>query len=105
MAQFDVYVNPSKTNRFAYPYLVDIQNPVISDIATRIVIPLGNAGLFKNKTMKGLTLEVEYEGERLLLLTPQIASVPAKVLKSPIGSLEHLRDNIVSALDFAVTGI
>ena len=105
MAQFDVYVNPGKTNRPAYPYLVDIQNPVISDIATRIVIPLGKAGLFKNKIMKGLTLEVEYEGERMLLLTPQIASVPAKILKSPIGSLEHLRDDIISTLDFAVTGI
>ena len=105
MAQFDVYVNPSKTNRSAFPYLVDIQNPVISDIATRIVIPLGKADLFKYKTMKGLTPEVEYKEEQLLLLTPQIASVPAKVLKSPIGSLEHLRDDIVSALDFAITGI
>lgn len=35
MAQFDVYVNPSKTNRSAYPYLVDIQNPVISGKLTR----------------------------------------------------------------------
>ena len=105
MAQFDVYINPSKTSRSAFPYLVDIQSPLISDIATRIVIPLGKADILKNRTMKGLTPEVEYEGNRLLLLTPQIASVPAKVLKSPIGSLEHLRDGIVSALDFAITGI
>ena len=105
MAQFDVYINPSKTSRSAFPYLVDIQSPVISDIATRIVIPLGEADLFKNKIMKGLTPEVEYGGERLLLLTPQIASVPTKILKTPIGSLEHFRDGIVSALDFAITGI
>ncbi len=105
MAQFDIYVNPNKTNRTAYPYLVDVQNPVISDIATRIVIPLGKAELLRNRKMGRLTPEVEYHGERLLLLTPQITSVPANVLKSPVGSLENLRDNIVSALDFAVTGI
>lgn len=55
--------------------------------------------------MKGLTPEIEYAGEKLLLLTPQIASVPAKVLKEPIGSLSHFRDGIVASLDFAIVGI
>jgi len=26
-------------------------------------------------------------------------------LKQPIGTLEHLRDEIIAALDFAITGI
>ncbi len=51
MAQFDVYQNPSKTTRNAFPYLVDIQSPVISEIATRIVIPLGRLKSFKNEVM------------------------------------------------------
>jgi toxin CcdB len=38
-------------------------------------------------------------------MIPQIASIPAKVLKEPIGTLLHLRDEIISALDFAITGI
>ncbi|WP_114327577.1 CcdB family protein [Candidatus Colwellia aromaticivorans] len=41
MSQFDVYINPSKKSREAYPYIIDIQNALISDITTRIVIPLG----------------------------------------------------------------
>src|SRR5690554_5503399 len=105
MAQFDVYLNPSKNTHGTYPYLVDIQNPVISEIATRIVVPLGRLQNFKNQGMKGLTLEITYEGETLLLLIPQIASIPAKILTKPIGSLAHLRDEIVAALDFAITGI
>ncbi|AFI85274.1 CcdB family protein [Methylophaga nitratireducenticrescens] len=105
MAQFDVYQNPSKTTRNAFPYLVDIQSPVISEISTRIVIPLGRLNSFKNEVMINLTPVIEYDGEKLLLLTPQIASIPSKLLKDPIGSLNHFRDEIISALDFAITGV
>ena len=105
MRQFDVYVNPSKTTRGAYPFIVDVQSDIISEIATRIVVPLGRKADFKNKEMKRLTPVITYEGEELLLLVPQIASFPAKVLGSPIGSLSHLREEIVAALDFTITGI
>lgn len=105
MAQFDVYQNPSKTTRNAFPYLVDIQSPVISEISTRIVIPLGRLNSFKNEVMINLTPVIEYDGEKLLLLSPQIASIPSKLLKDPIGSLNHFRDEIISALDFAITGV
>lgn len=105
MAQFDVYRNPSKTTRKYYPYILDIQSPYISEIATRIVIPLGYSSSFSNEIMTGLTPEITYESEKLLLLTPQISSIPAKLLKEPIGSLSHLREVIINALDFAVAGI
>jgi toxin CcdB len=105
MRQFDVYANPSKATRKAYPFIVDIQSNVISEIATRIVVPLGRKAHFRNEEMKGLTPTVTYEDEDLLLLSPQIAPMPVKALKVPIGSLSHLRDEIIAALDFAVTGI
>jgi len=105
MRQFDVYTNPSKATRKAYPFIVDIQSDIISDIATRIVAPLGRKADFKNEEMKGLTPTVTYEGEELLLLIPQVASLPTKGLKYPVGSLSHLRDEIIAALDFAITGI
>lgn len=81
------------------------QNPVVYDIATSIVIPLGQLQSFKNKSMANLTPEIEYEREKLLLLTPQLASIPSKTLKDPIGSLNHFRDDIIATLDFAITGI
>ena len=52
-----------------------------------------------------LTPEIQYEGEDLILLTPQISSVPAKTLATPVGSLPHFREQIIHALDFAITGI
>jgi toxin CcdB len=105
MAQFDVYINPNSSTRDAFPYVVDIQNPIISEIATRIVIPLGRITYFKNEEMKGLTPIIEYENEKLLLLTAQIASIPENKLKNPVGTLSHFRDEIISSLDFAITGI
>lgn len=105
MAQFEVYENPSTNTRKAFPYIVDIQSPVIEDISTRIVVPLGRLQSFKNQAMTKLTPEINYEGDRFLLLIPQIASIPAKYLKTPIGSLAHFREEIIAALDFAVTGI
>jgi toxin CcdB len=105
MSQFDVYINPSKKSRDAYPYIIDIQNALISNIITRIVIPLGKLSHFRNEKMDGLTPLIEYEKEQYILLTPQIASMPAKLLKDPVGSVESLRDEIIAAIDLAITGI
>jgi toxin CcdB len=105
MAQFDVYPNPSRTTKKHMPYLLDIQNSFLSDLSTRIVIPLGLKASFNNEAMARLTPEVSYEREQLLILTPQMASVPSSILKKPIGSLSHFRDEIINSLDFAVSGI
>lgn len=105
MAQFDVYPNPSKASKAQFPYLVDIQSRLLSELTTRIVIPLGNSSAFGGKAMQGLTPRIDFSDQEFLLLTPQLSSVPAAHLKNPIGSLAHFRDQILGALDLAVTGI
>jgi toxin CcdB len=105
MAQFDVYINPSSKTRDSFPYLVDIQQPLLGGIATRIVIPLGKAEKFNNEAMKNLTPLIKFESEQLLLLVPQIAAIPKKILKNPVGTLAHFRAEIIAAVDFAITGI
>lgn len=105
MAQFEVFENPGATTRNGFPYLVDVQSPYLEELATRIVIPLGRASLLKQAAMKGLILEVQFNDEQLLLLTPQISSIPKKRLGAPVGSLAHLRDELLNALDFAFFGI
>lgn len=105
MAQFDVYENPNKATKKAYPYILALQNNVISELATRIVVPLADYSVMKNQEFTGLTPKVSYGGKELLILIPQITSVSTKTLKKPIGSLAHLRDEIISALDFAITGV
>ena len=105
MAQFDVYVNPSKKSKAYYPYLVDVQNNYISELETRIVIPLGKANYFENEIMTRLQIKIAYENEDLVLMTPQISSIPRNTLKEVVGSLSHRQQEIIDALDFAITGI
>lgn len=104
MAQFDVYENSNTTTKEAYPYFVDIQSNILSEIASRIVIPLGTLTSFKNQQLENLTPVITYNNEELLLLTPQIASTPLKILDKPIGSIAHLRATVLASVDFALSG-
>ena len=84
---------------------MDLQNVLVDDLATRIVVPLVSYDRFKDEELKNLTHRVSYDNQELRVLIPQISSMPAKLLKEPIGSLSHLRNDIISALDFAIIGI
>ncbi|MGQ8366672.1 CcdB family protein [Glaciecola sp. 1036] len=105
MPQFDVYRNPSKRTKDAYPYLVDVQNAVIDQLATRLVVPLTETTSRPNMMLKKLTPEINFEGKNYLFMTQQIASVPQEILKRPIGTLEGARTILIDAIDFAITGI
>ena len=105
MAQFDVYRNPSSKTNKAYPFLVDVQNSVIDQLATRLVVPLTKNKTTNSLYMKNLTPEIEFEGETYLFVTQQLSSLPEDVLKDCIGSLEQSRELLIGAIDFAITGI
>jgi toxin CcdB len=104
MAQFDVYRNPGLATKKIYPLIVDIQNALLEDIATRIVVPLMSPDQFIKRGMRNLTPEIQYNGKIYLLAIPQIASIPARILKQPDGTLIQFRNEIISALDFAISG-
>ena len=57
----------------------------------------------RGQNQQGLAPAISFADQELLLLIPQISAVPEKHLKSPIGSLSHFRDQIVGALDVAIT--
>jgi toxin CcdB len=40
MAQFDVYENLNERTKNSIPFLLDIQNDVLKNLFTRVVIPL-----------------------------------------------------------------
>lgn len=105
MAQFDVYRNPSKKSRQAYPYLVDVQNALLDDLATRLVVPLTPKQAKQSLYMQKLTPELEVDGETYLFLTQQLSSVPQDILNNPVGTLKHERELLINAIDFAIAGI
>jgi toxin CcdB len=105
MPQFEIYRNPSQKTKEAFTYIVDIQHSIIDDLATRLVIPLGNTNVVSDQAMKRLTPLIEYNGEKYLLNTPKLTSMPKRLLKRPLGTVELQGHYIIDALDFAITGI
>lgn len=105
MSQFDVYVNTNSSSNKQYPFLLDIQHAVLSVIKTRIVIPLCHIDKVDGIVMDTLTPTIRLNDQKYVLMTPQIAAVPDRLLNKPVGTLEHSRAEILAALDFAITGV
>lgn len=103
MAQFDIYKNPNKDKRI-YPFVIDIQHSILSDLNSRLVIPLGRYSEFKNGQFSGLTPGFKVGNTRLILLPHYMSSLSTKKLATPVGSLADHRDEIIAAIDMAVTG-
>lgn len=105
MAQFDVYENQNNRTKAIYPYLLDVQNELLEDLATRLVVPITKKSNLNHHQFTKLTPEVSFNDEKLLLMVPQMASFPTNKLRIRVGSLLHFRDEIIGAVDFALTGI
>ena len=81
MAQFDIYVNPHLASRQSVPYLVDVQNDLIDQLSTRLVMPLSRIGATQPRLPSNLCPDVEVDDERLSLLAYMAAPVSARLLK------------------------
>lgn len=105
MAQFTVYRNKNPQTRSAVPFLLDVQNDLLDDLETRVVVPLCAVPMMKGRILRTLTPVLEIEGERFVMLTPQMAGIPKSELGAPASRVEQHRFEIISAIDFLLTGI
>ena len=104
MKQFDLYENPDSDSHATYPFFVDVQTDLLDDLNSRVVIPI--SPVQDEKTFpKNLCPIVEIRNEKYALLTHQITTVSASFLTRKEGSLLLDRTDIISALDFLLTGI
>jgi toxin CcdB len=103
MAQHDVYRNPSPRSRATLPYLLDVQADLLSRLTTRLVVPLARVGVGP-KPIQTLNPTLYVEGEAVVLLTEQMASVHTRDLGEPVAKLQAERATIVAALDLIFTG-
>lgn len=100
MAQFDVYENLNDKSRQNIPYLLDIQNDVLKNLSTRVVIPL----VITNQSINFLNPKFTINQIDVILSTAEIASIPSEILGNKICSLKDKREEIIGAVDFLVTG-
>ena len=105
MPQFAVYLNANPATRSTVPYLLDVQSDLIAELSTRVVVPLYDAEVMKGKVLKTLMPVFEVEGNPVVMLTPQLAGAPRKVLGKQVADLSAMRNEIIAALDLLITGI
>lgn len=105
MPQFTVHKNANPATRAAVPLLLNVQSDLVEDLGTRVVAPLYPAAALKGKTLRTLTPTLEVDGKQYVMMTPQLAGIPKKLLGPAVASLSSRRDDIVAALDLLITGI
>ncbi len=105
MSQFTVHRNTNPTSKTTIPYLLNVQCDLIEDLSTRVAVPLYPAATMKGKTIHTLTPTLEIDGEPYVMMTPQLAGIPKKLLGVPVADLSSKRAEIISALDLLITGI
>lgn len=100
MAQFNVYENLNEKSKQNIPYLLDIQNDILKDLTTRVVIPL----IITNKAINFLNPKFTINQIDVILSTAEMASIPMEILGNKICSLKDKREEIIGSVDFLVTG-
>lgn len=105
MPQFAVHRNANSATKSAVPYLLDVQSDLIESLSTRVVVPLYPAAAMKGKTLRTLTPSFEIDGKQYVMVTPQLAGIPKKLLGAKVADLSTRRDEILAALDLLITGI
>ncbi len=105
MKQFAVYKNKSR-NKQAYPYFIDVQADMLSDLNTRLIMPLTQK-MNSNSQVKVLTPVITIDQIDYVVLTTMITTTDIKNLKveDRVMNASHLRDQLVSAIDMMICGI
>jgi toxin CcdB len=104
VAQFSVYRNKNAHTKATFPLLVDVQSDLLEPLNTRVVIPMTKAPALTRKPVSHLTPEVSFNGDRYLLMTPQLAGIGRAELGPQAGTLVDERQIILAAIDFLLTG-
>jgi toxin CcdB len=101
LAQFDVFRNP---RRGRFPLLLDVQADLLSQIATRAVVPLVRRKRY-GEVITRLNPVASIGGAEYVLVFQEIAALPVSVLREPVASLAARRDELIGAIDLLFTGI
>ena len=104
MGQFSVHKNTNEITKDKYPYLIDVQNQLLESLETHLVIPLVQLSKYEKTPIKDLMPIVVIDNKQFVLLTPQMAGIHKKYLGTTIAELQKSRQEIVSAIDFLLTG-
>ena len=101
--QCDVNVNPQDHTGEA-PYLLDVQTNLLTELSTRVVVPLVRAGSFGRRAGR-LHPVFLVGGQEVVMATHLIAAIRQNSLGVCVASLLDQRDTIVGAIDVLWSGV
>jgi toxin CcdB len=102
MAQFDVYRNPK---RGAFPLLLDVQDDLLAQLGTRVVVPLSSLRTHGAVPISRLNPTTRVGSTTYVLVFQELAAIPVAALGAKVASLADRRTDLVAALDLLFTGI
>lgn len=100
--QFDIFVNPV-ASRKSVPFLLVVQNDLLSDTDAVLCAPLIPRGAFP--VTQGLNPSIPVEGIPHVLVPDQMAPLPRRMLKTRVESAGAHRDAVARAIDLLFFGI
>lgn len=100
MAQFDVYENINEKTKEQIPFLLDIQNDILKNVSSRVVIPL----IISKEAINFLNPQFIINEIDVILSTAELASISTENFGNKVCSLKDKREEIIGAVDFLVTG-
>lgn len=102
--QFSVYKNTNAASQAAFPFLLDVQSNLLSELHSCVVIPLARAKTGQI-AMTRLSPLVAIDGQEYVLHTAQMSSMNRKILGACVADLSAQRDVFIGALDFLISGV
>jgi len=105
MGQFCAYKNPNPATRVQYPYLLDIQSDLLSELRTTVVVPLTPSKLAAPMSLTRLNPTIDIDGKNFTVMTQEIAGIDRNQLGAQAYNLSSYRSEIIAALDFVLSGI
>jgi toxin CcdB len=102
--QHDVFANPARNTRRAFPLITVLQADLAGEGPGTIVAPLAPRAALPDAVGRLMPIVRHGDGEYLLAIE-LMTSIPRTELRQPLGSIAAHRDDITRALDWLFTGV
>ena len=102
--QFCVYQNINAASQAAFPFVLYVQSNLLDELRSVVVIPLSRhkkSSLLITRLMPVFLID----GKEYVLNTTQITTMHRNILGHFVVDLNERRDEIVSAMDFLLSGV
>ena len=104
MAQLDIHINSDKRTSIRTPFLLNVQADLLSELATRMVVPLRPGGTQETWIVSRLHPVITVGEDRYVAVVSEMAGVPATILGERNGDARDQRSEILAAIDLVITG-